>query len=117
MRMLTYGDYYAHEKFVFDYLRETVSVSVGGKACAADGFRSAERTVDEIFSEGFPVSYSFDCGVPVSDFSISVKIFQEIPLQTNRLTVFDSKGKTLAYKVLTPVLPDFSFDASKGQQK
>ena len=114
MRSITYGDYYSKEDFVFDYLRETVKVSSGGKPCAIGNFSTREMAVDEIFSEGFPVSYSFSCDDEIKNLDVTVRIFDELPLQTNRLTLLGRDGSTLAYKVLTPVLPDFSYDLASG---
>lgn len=114
MRSITFGDYYSKQDFVFDYLRETVKVSNNGKPCEIGGFSTREMAVDEIFSEGFPVSYSFSCGDGIKKLDVSVRIFDELPLQTNRLTLMGRDGSTLAYKVLTPVLPDFSYDLASG---
>lgn len=117
IRSITYGDYYSKQDFIFDYLRETVRVSAAGKPCEIGGFSTREMSVDEIFSEGFPVSYAFSCTDEIKKLEASVTIFRELPLQTNRLTVMGRDGTTLAYKVLTPVLPDFVFDfASRASQ-
>lgn len=114
MRSITYGDYYSKRDFVFDYLRDTVKVSANGKPCEIGSFATREMAVDEIFSEGFPVSYSFSCGDEIKKLDVSIRIFDELPLQTNRLTLLGGNGTTLAYKVLTPVLPDFSYDLASG---
>lgn len=114
MRSVTFGDYYSKQDYVFDYLRETVKVSNTGKPCEIGGFSTREMAVDEIFSEGFPVSYSFSCADTVRNMDVSIRIFDELPLQTNRLTLLGAGGSTLAYKVLTPVLPDFSYDFASG---
>lgn len=114
MRSITFGDYYAKRDFIFDYLRSTVKVSNGGNPCEMGSFSTREMAVDEIFSEGFPVSYSFSCADTVKKMDVSIRIFDELPLQTNRLTLLDADGSTLAYKVLTPVLPDFSYDFASG---
>ncbi len=113
MRSVTYGDYYSKKSYVFDYLRGRVSVSSHGAACPASGFETRDRTVDEIFSEGFPVSYRFDCASDVRNLSVSIRIFDDIPLQTNRLTVFGPNGERLAYKVLTPAISEFSYDFAR----
>lgn len=117
MRTITYGDYYEKEVFVFEYLEKTVSVSSSGVPCQLGGFETRERSVDEIFSEGFPVSYSFSCPQDISKLSVRIRIFEELPLQTNRLTIIGGTGETLAYKVLTPIISDFEYDVSIGQTK
>lgn len=114
MRSITFGDYYEKQDFIFDYLRATVKLSNNGNSCEIGGFSAREMSVDEIFSDGFPVSYSFSCADPVKKADVSIRIFEEIPLQTNRLTIMNGAGDTMAYKVLTPVLPDFSYDFDSG---
>lgn len=114
MRSITFGDYYGKKDYVFDYLRDHVKVSVDGKSCVIGGFSTREMEVDEIFAEGFPVSYSFSCTDKITKLDVSISIFDELPLQTNRLTLIGAGGTTLAYKVLTPVLPDLEYDLSAG---
>ncbi len=114
IRSITYGDYYSKRDFVFDYLRDTVKVSANGKPCEIGSFATRDMAVDEIFSEGFPVSYSFSCADEIKKLDVTITIFDELPLQTNRFTLLGGNGTTLAYKVLTPVLPDFSYDLASG---
>ena len=114
MRSITFGDYYSRQDFVFDYLRSHVRASNAGKPCEIGGFSTREMSVDEIFAEGFPVSYSFSCADEIKKLDVTITIFDELPLQTNRFTLMADDGSVLAYKVLTPVLPDFSYDFASG---
>lgn len=114
MRSVTYGDYYSKKEYVFDYLKKTVSFSADGKPCEIGNFQTRDRTVDEIFAEGFPVSYSFSCSGPVGKADVEIRIFNELPLQTNRLTLLGTDGSVLAYKVLTPVISNLSYDIASG---
>lgn len=102
IRSITYVDYYRHEDFIFDYLRTRVDVRSGSGTCEIGHFATRERGVDEIFSEGFPVSYDFSCSSPIKDFlDVRISIFADLPLQTNRVKVYDAVGNPLGYKVLT----------------
>ncbi len=58
--------------------------------------------VDEIFTSGFPVRYRVKCPAKIDGFSLHVEIFSELPLQTNRVLLYDGKtGNTILYKVFT----------------
>lgn len=56
------------------------------------------------------MAYSFSCGESVSKVDVKIRIFEELPLQTNRFTLLSSDGNVLAYKVLTPIVAKFSYD-------
>ncbi|MFZ4462090.1 MAG: hypothetical protein ACOYN2_06445 [Patescibacteria group bacterium] len=66
--------------------------------------------MDEIFTSGFPIRYSIQCPAPINIFNLKVDIFSELPLQTNRVLLYDGKtGNTLLYKVLTAKQTAFSY--------
>ncbi len=117
MRTITYGDYYVHKDLIFEYLAKSVFFRTSSEDCPIGGFEARERSVDEIFSEGFPVSYSFSCPEEIARFATEIRIFEEVPLQTNRLSLIGKNGETLAYKVLTPVIAKFEHDFSVGQAR
>lgn len=113
MRSLTYGDYYKYSQYLYDYLSERVSVTdSGGKPCKLGNFSTQDLGVDEIFTKGFPVSYSISCESPLDRFGYSVGIYTELPLQTNRVLMYDGKtGSPMSYKVLTAKISKASFSA------
>lgn len=92
MRSLTYGDYYVHSPTLYDYLRQKVSVTDSqGKACQLENFSTQELGVDEIFTKGFPVSYTISCANGLESFAYRLDIYTEYPLQTNRVLIYDGQ--------------------------
>lgn len=66
--------------------------------------------MDEIFTSGFPIRYSIVCPSQIYAFELKIDIFSELPLQTNRVLLYDGKtGNTLLYKVLTAKQTSFSY--------
>lgn len=117
MRSLTYEGYYQHRNFLFDYLKaKVVVVDSENHGCKLQDFSTQELGIDEIFTKGFPVSYSIVCTSAVPKFSYQLNIFTELPLQTNRILWYDGKtGTPLSYKVLTAKISKavYSSDAPK----
>lgn len=78
-----------------------------------EGLETRELGVDEIFAKGFPVSYVFRCPSVVSgSLAVRNEIFVDLPLQTNRVSVYDAQGATIGYKVLTSAITRHEFPLS-----
>lgn len=103
MRSLTYEGYYKYQTFLFEYLKTKVVVTDSeNTACKLQNFSTQELGIDEIFTKGFPVSYSIACKSSIPQFAYQLNIFTELSLQTNRILWYDGKtGNPLSYKVLT----------------
>lgn len=82
-----------------------------------ENFSTRELGVDEIFTKGFPVAYSAICGSDLKNFEYSLRIFTELPLQTNRVLVYEGKtGRTLSYKVLTSKVQNARFSSGAPEK-
>jgi ABC-type nickel/cobalt efflux system permease component RcnA len=111
MRSLTYGDYYKYSRTLEEYIRKTVSLrDKEWVLCTLGNFATQDLGVDDIFTRGFPVSYTATCQNAVDTFEYSVAIYRELPLQTNRVRILGNDGNSLSYRVLTARLVSAKYD-------
>ncbi|GAB0174408.1 MAG: hypothetical protein HHAS10_02870 [Candidatus Altimarinota bacterium] len=96
--------YYTLTGVLTAYLGESLEVEVGGIKCSIGEYSFRENLmIDEIYSGGFPISYVFRCGKKVLDPRITINFMTEVPLQTNKLYIYQKKGTEMVrtdYKVL-----------------
>lgn len=76
--------------------------------------------IDEIYSGGFPISYTFSCGMRIDNPMIQITFLKEVPLQTNRLYVYrliNGEPVRSDYKVLNAKKDSHTIDISLGTNK
>lgn len=85
-------DMYYHERETFfRYLSESIQFENQGELCQIGNFEVMEwLLVDEIFRNGFPISYTFSCQKKIQDPRIIITICNEVQLQTNRLYIYEA---------------------------
>lgn len=83
--------YYAMTGTLTKYLGETLTLENDGQKCSIGNFRvMVGMMVDEIFANGFPISYTISCPTDIITPIITINICTEVQLQTNRLYVYES---------------------------
>ena len=83
--------YYAMTGTLTQYLGETLTLENDGLECSIGNYRVMEgMMVDEIFRNGFPISYTITCPTDITTPIITINICTEVQLQTNRLYVYES---------------------------
>lgn len=101
---ITLESYYALTGVLTRYLSETLQVVNQGKNCEMGSFEFQEwLMIDEVYSGWFPISYTFTCSEKVVTPLIKITFLNEVPLQTNRLYIYQTlSGQLLRtdYKVL-----------------
>lgn len=101
---ITLESYYSLTGILTSYLSETLQVTNQEKSCMIWGFDFQDwLMIDEVYSWWFPISYTFTCSEKVHDPVIKITFLNEVPLQTNRLYIYQTLSGTLqrtAYKVL-----------------
>ncbi len=101
---ITIESYYALTGVLTKYLSETIQLINGEESCVMWSFAFQEwLMVDEIYSGWFPISYTLQCSSHIDNALIRITFLKEVPLQTNRLYVYQTLSGSLqrtAYKVL-----------------
>jgi ABC-type nickel/cobalt efflux system permease component RcnA len=101
---ITIESYYTLTGVLTKYLAETIQLTNAWESCVMWSFAFQEwLMVDEIYSWGFPISYTLQCSSLIEDALIKITFLNEVPLQTNRLYVYQTLSGVLqrtAYKVL-----------------
>ncbi len=101
---ITLESYYSLTGVLTSYLAETLKVVNKDQLCSMWNFEFQEwLMIDEVYSAWFPISYTFTCSEKISTPIIRITFLNEVPLQTNRLYVYQSFSGELqrtAYKVL-----------------
>jgi ABC-type nickel/cobalt efflux system permease component RcnA len=101
---ITLESYYSLTGILTNYLNETLQVTNIDKLCTMWNFEFQEwLMIDEIYSGWFPISYTFYCSDKIQDPIVKITFLNEVPLQTNRLYIYQTLSWTLqrtAYKVL-----------------
>lgn len=101
---ITLESYYSLTGVLTRYLDETLQVINQGKDCKMGWFDFQEGLmIDEVYSGGFPISYTFTCSEGIKNPLIRITFMNEVPLQTNRLYIYQTLSGQLQrtdYKVL-----------------
>ncbi len=101
---ITLESYYSLTGTLTRYLSETLQVTNKDQLCIMWNFEFQEwLMVDEVYSAWFPISYTFTCSEGINTPIIRITFLNEVPLQTNRLYVYQTFSGSLqrtTYKVL-----------------
>lgn len=101
---ITLESYYSLTGVLTKYLAETLQIINGENSCIMGSFEFQEwLMIDEVYSRWFPISYTFSCTEKVVTPMIKITFLNEVPLQTNRLYIYQTLSGTLTrtdYKVL-----------------
>lgn len=101
---ITLESYYSLTGVLTKYLAETLQVINAENSCTMGSFEFQDwLMIDEVYSAWFPISYTFSCSEKVVTPLIKITFLNEVPLQTNRLYIYQTLSGTLTrtdYKVL-----------------
>jgi hypothetical protein len=106
------GVYVRHAGAIADYVRERVTVRASDRACALSSPTIPPQPMYEILSKGLEIDYSAKCELsPQDGLSFRIDLFPDLPLQTNRLAVYDARSgdpllAPVTSYVLTPRIPE-----------
>jgi nickel/cobalt transporter (NicO) family protein len=92
-----------HKSALFEYIKKhTEFRDDEWKLCSIGDFSAELTGIDDLFIKGFPVEYIATCNKPLASFGYKLQIYTHLPLQTNRVSIYDWKSwNRLSYKVLT----------------
>lgn len=119
LRSLTYDDYITHKEALFEYIqKQTEFQDEAWNICPLDSFEAELTWVDDLFIKGFPVEYRVNCKASVRSFTYKLWIYTHLPLQTNRVSIYDWKtGERVSYKVLTSKIDTAVFSSTESAKK
>ncbi|MBX9809160.1 hypothetical protein K2X92_02100 [Candidatus Gracilibacteria bacterium] len=113
---ITIESYYTLTGTLTKYLQETFLATNQGELCVMGNFEFREGLmIDEIYSGGFPISYTFSCSTRIDNPMIQITFLKEVPLQTNRLYVYrliNGEAVRSDYKVLNAKKDTHTIDIS-----
>ena len=113
---ITIESYYSLTGTLTKYLQETFLATNQGQLCTMWNFEFREGLmIDEIYSWGFPISYTFSCNTKIDNPLIQITFLKEVPLQTNRLYIYrliNGEPVRSDYKVLNAKKDSHTIDIS-----
>jgi ABC-type nickel/cobalt efflux system permease component RcnA len=98
---------------VISYLRDHIALDTPSGRCTIDSIYIDDQDGYDILSKWLRVDYSFMCPGSIDGARMLLDIFTEFDLQTNRLTILDTDGKELYYKVATARVPTVDISLSR----
>lgn len=106
------ADYFLHPNIIEDYIKKTVFLENDNKICQLEEFTFYEDEIYEVLTEWLKVTYKISCSKDISNFKLSINYFNNFPLQTNRVKMYDLNDwvKSILYKVLTPKISDIEVE-------
>jgi ABC-type nickel/cobalt efflux system permease component RcnA len=88
---ITVDTYYSLRWVLTKYLTETIVLENNSKRCSLSNFAFQEwLMIDEIFTRGFPISYTITCDELIESPIATIRFLTEVPLQTNKLNIYRS---------------------------
>jgi hypothetical protein len=73
----------------------------------------AHTDISRILTEGLQIDYSIICPQSIDTLDIDVRFFTGFQLQTNKVTLLDSEGNEVFFKVGTPIIHHFTYTRGK----
>lgn len=117
---LNVDTYYRLQNKLGEYLRETIQVTNWWTYCTMSDFAIQDwLMIDEIFVWWFPISYTFRCDTNIHNPHISITFCNDVPLQTNRLTLYTRSShwdlEKADYKILNNKKTSHVYDSDSGK--
>ena len=102
---ITVDAYYSLTWVLTQYLRETIVLENNSRKCPLSNFSFQEwLMIDEIFTRGFPISYTITCDEVIESPIATIRFLTEVPLQTNKLNIYHSlsggESERIDYSIL-----------------
>lgn len=115
-------EYYDHEVEIKDYITKNIKLKSGNQYCKIEQIEMLQLEEYQILSKWFEINYHFKCDKDISNWQIEVYFFDNFPLQTNRISIYNLNDKTISTTpIFTSVLNSnvkiYSFDLSHNFKK
>lgn len=86
---ITIDTYYSLTWVLTRYIEETIELTNNNNKCSISNFAFQEwLMIDEIFTRGFPISYTFSCNTRLESPIATIRFLTDVPLQTNKLNIY-----------------------------
>ncbi len=86
---ITVDTYYTLTWVLTRYIEETIELKNNNDKCSISNFAFQEwLMIDEIFTRGFPISYTFSCDTRLESPIATIRFLTDVPLQTNKLNIY-----------------------------
>lgn len=115
-------EYYDHEQEIKDYITQSIQLKSGNSYCKIGEIDILRLEEYQILSKWVEISYHFECSEEIKAWQIEVHFFDNFPLQTNQVTVYNLNDKAVSSSpiwasVLTANVKIYEFDLSKNFKK
>jgi len=108
-------DYYENSRYIIEYVESKNKLINNWNVCEIRKIELIEDEAYKIVTDWLWISYSFKCSEKIEKFNLEFNYFNEFPLQTNRITLYNLNNwiknlKPIIYKVLTSKITTLSID-------
>ncbi len=115
-------EYYDHIDKIENYLKKHIKLKSNNKYCKIDNIEVLKLEEYQILSKWLEINYHFKCDEDIKSGQIEVYFFNNFPLQTNQVTVYNlNNSKTsqtpIWASVLNSNLKIYTFDLDKDFKK
>lgn len=115
-------EYYDHEKEIKDYITHSIQLKSWKEYCKIEQIEMLKMEEYQILSKWVEISYRFRCSQDIKSGQIEVYFFDNFPLQTNQITLYNwndinSSSVPIDSSVLNSNIKIYSFDLSKDFKK
>jgi ABC-type nickel/cobalt efflux system permease component RcnA len=103
------GEMYQYRGEMTDYIRQHLNIQNNAKPCTIVKIDLIEQEPYIVLTSGFQFQYTFQCDETIKDIVVSLDLFTNFDLQTNRLSILESNGREVFYKVGTHKIIDIPY--------
>jgi hypothetical protein len=84
---------------LLDYFAAHIALKNNDKDCQMQNLRLIQKEPFQVLSSGFQIEYDFVCPERIHAMVPELNLFTDFELQTNRLSIVESDGTEVYYKV------------------
>lgn len=109
-------DYFLHEDIIKEYIKKNIKVHTKDNKCKIENILVTKLEEYQVLTSWMEITYWFSCEKKLEKWEVEINFFNNFPLQTNKLSIYDaniSEQTPFSSIVLTPSLNKYSFDLSK----
>lgn len=105
-------DYYSNQDIIKNYIKNNIQIKNNSRICNIDQININEDEIYNILTDWLKVEYNFICNENIKDIDFQIKYFNNFPLQTNRLSIYNLNNSRdlLIYKILTPKIDNLKIN-------
>jgi len=103
------GTYNEYKDEIIEYFKNHIRIKNNNIVCTIHQIDIPYKEWYEILSRWLGIEYTFACTENIGTLEINLDFFTDFPLQTNRLSLLDTTGKEIYYKVGTVDIRDIHY--------